>query len=92
MTDNPVQLVVAAFKDEDSAKAALKELKQAQRERLIKIENAAVLRKDEKGRLHIKETHDMGGGKHVVVGGKAIVAGENKSLSASHSDSDYHLA
>ena len=69
MSDNPVQLVVAAFKDEDSAKAALKELKQAQKEKLIKIENAAVLRKDEKGRLHIKETHDMGGGKGAVIGG-----------------------
>jgi len=62
-------LVVAAFKDEDSAKAALKELKQAQKAKLIKIENAAVLRKDEKGKLHIKETHDMGGGKGAVFGG-----------------------
>ena len=69
MSDNPVQLVVAAFKDEDSAKEALMELKQAQKEMLIKIENAAVLRKDEKGKLHIKETRDMGGGKGAVLGG-----------------------
>jgi uncharacterized membrane protein len=69
MSDNPVQLVVAAFKDEDSAKEALMELKQAQKEKLIKIENAAVLRKDEKGKLHIKETRDMGGGKGAVLGG-----------------------
>ena len=69
MSDNPVQLVVAAFKDEGSAKAALKELKQAQKAKVIKIENAAVLRKDEKGKLHIKETHDMGGGKGAVFGG-----------------------
>ncbi|MGD8474474.1 MAG: DUF1269 domain-containing protein [Anaerolineae bacterium] len=69
MSDNPVQLVVAAFKDEDSAKEALMELKEAQKEKLIKIENAAVLRKDEKGKLHIKETRDMGGGKGAVLGG-----------------------
>jgi len=62
-------LVVAAFKDEDSAKEALMELKQAQKEKLIKIENAAVLRKDERGKLHIKETRDMGGGKGAVLGG-----------------------
>lgn len=69
MSENPVQLVVAAFKDEESAKAALKELKQIQREKLIKIENAAVLRKDQKGKLHITETHDMGGGKGAALGG-----------------------
>ena len=69
MSENPVQLVVAAFKDEDSAKEVLKDLKEAQRERLIKIENAAVLRKDEKGKLHIQETRDMGGGKGAAIGG-----------------------
>ena len=46
-SDNPIQLVVAAFKDETTAKAALKELKKAQRAKLIKIENAAVLSIDE---------------------------------------------
>jgi len=69
MSDNPIELVVAAFQDEVSAKAALKELKKAQRAKLIKIENAAVLRKDEKGKLHIKETGDMGGGKGAALGG-----------------------
>jgi uncharacterized membrane protein len=69
MNDNPLQLVVAAFKDEASAKAALKELKQVQKEKLIRIENAAVLRKDQKGKLHITETHDMGGGKGAALGG-----------------------
>jgi SOS-response transcriptional repressor LexA len=46
-SDNPIQLVVAAFKDETTAKAALKELKKAQRAKLIKIENAAMLSIDE---------------------------------------------
>lgn len=71
MSDVPVQLIVAAFKDEQTAKEALNALKKAQREKLIKIDNAAVLRKDEKGKLHIKETADMGGGKGAALGGVA---------------------
>ena len=69
MSDVPVQVIVAAFQDEKAAKEALKSLKQARKEGLIKIENAAVLRKDKKGKLHIKETHDMGGGKGAALGG-----------------------
>ncbi len=71
MSDVPVQVIVAAFQDEKTANNALKALKQASREGLVKIENAAVLRKDEKGKLHIKETHDMGGGKGAALGGVA---------------------
>lgn len=71
MTEVPVQLIVAAFQDEKSADQALKTLKQARRERLIGIQNAAVLRKDGKGKLHIKETADMGGGKGAALGGVA---------------------
>lgn len=74
MSEVPVQLVVAAFKDEKTADAALKELKQLQREKLIGITNAAVLRKDEKGKIHIKETADMGGGKGAAIGGVAGAA------------------
>ena len=69
MSDVPVQVIVAAFQDEKAAKGALKELKRARMAGLIKIENAAVLRKDKKGKLHIKETHDMGGGKGAALGG-----------------------
>ncbi len=74
MSDVPVQLVIAAFQDEQSAKQALQILKQAQREKLIKINDAAVLRKDAKGKLHIKETADMGGGKGAALGGVAGAA------------------
>jgi uncharacterized membrane protein len=68
-SDVPVQVVVAAFKDEKAASAALAEMKQAKKEGLIKIVDAAVLSKDANGKLHIKETADMGGGKGAVVGG-----------------------
>jgi uncharacterized membrane protein len=74
MSDVPVQLIVAAFQDEKMAKQALDALKDAQRQKLIKINNAAVLRKDEKGRLSIKETADMGGGKGAALGGVAGAA------------------
>jgi uncharacterized membrane protein len=74
MSDVPIQLIVAAFQDEKAAKEALKALKKAQKEKLIKIENAAVLHKDAKGKLHIKETADMGGKKGATLGGVAGAA------------------
>jgi uncharacterized membrane protein len=74
MSEVPVQLIVVAFQDEKAAKEALKNLKQAQKEKLIKIENAAVLHKDEKGKLHIQETADMGGKKGAALGGVAGAA------------------
>jgi uncharacterized membrane protein len=74
MSDVPIQLIVAAFKDEKTAKEALKVLKQAQKEKLIKIDNAAVLHKDQKGKLHISETADMGGKKGATLGGVAGAA------------------
>jgi uncharacterized membrane protein len=74
MSDVPVQLIVAAFPDEKAAAEALKALKKAQKEKLIKVENAAVLHKDTKGKLHIKETADMGGKKGASLGGVAGAA------------------
>jgi uncharacterized membrane protein len=69
MSDVPVQLVVAAFQAENGADEALKELKQAKREKLIGIVDAAVIRRDQKDKIHIKETEDVGGGKGAVAGG-----------------------
>ncbi|MGD8399156.1 MAG: DUF1269 domain-containing protein [Anaerolineae bacterium] len=69
MSEVPVQLIVAAFQDQNAAKEALKDLRVASLEGLIRIENAAVLVKTEKGKLRIKETHDMGGGKGAALGG-----------------------
>jgi len=69
MADVPVQFIVAAFQDADGASAALRQLKEARKEGLIKIENAAVITKDAEGKLRIKETADMGGGKGAAIGG-----------------------
>lgn len=68
-SDVPVEVVLAAFNDEKGAEKALGELKEAKKERLIGIRNAAVLWKDDSGKLHFKETADMRGGKGAVIGG-----------------------
>lgn len=68
-SDVPVEVLIAAFKDENGAENALHELKDAKKEGLIGIKNAAVLWKDDSGKLHFKETADMRGGKGLVVGG-----------------------
>jgi uncharacterized membrane protein len=68
MSDTPVQLLVAAFKTEDGAQNALNELKQAKKDDLIKILNAAIITMNAKGKVKIHETGDMGGGKGAVIG------------------------
>ena len=69
MADVPVQLIVAAFQDEKGADNALEELKKAKKEKLVNIKDAAVLRKDEKGSLHVSEIGDMTGTRGGVIGG-----------------------
>ena len=73
MSEVPVQVVVAAFEEERAADDALFELKQAKWAGLIGIQNAAVLRRDQKNKLHIKETGDWGGGKGAAAG--AVIGG-----------------
>ena len=67
--DVPVQVVVAAFQEEKGADEVLKELKAAKWAGLIGIQNAAVLRRDQKNKLHIKELKDWRGGKGAAFGG-----------------------
>ena len=80
MSDVPVQVVVAAFQDEQAASNALEELKELKRERLIGIVDAAVIRKDEGGKLHVKETADLtprkGAARGALIGGAiSLLAG-----------------
>ncbi len=72
-SDVPVEIIIAAFKNENAASEALKELKQAKKDGLINIVDAAVLTKNEKGKIKIKETADMGGGKGFAIG--AVIGG-----------------
>jgi uncharacterized membrane protein len=69
MTDVPTQFILAAFKTENGADEALEQLKKAQKEHLIDINNVAVLRRDQQGKVHVKEPTDMGGGKGALIGG-----------------------
>jgi uncharacterized membrane protein len=68
-SDVPVQIIVAAFPDEGKADAALKQLQELKKEHMIGILDAAVVRKGQDGKLHVKETEDMGGGRGSVIGG-----------------------
>ena len=69
MANAPTQMILAAFKTETGADEALEQLKKAQKEHLIDINNVAVLRRDKEGKLHIKEPTDMGGGRGALIGG-----------------------
>ncbi|GBE57466.1 hypothetical protein BMS3Abin01_00381 [bacterium BMS3Abin01] len=73
MSSAPVEAVIAVFDDENAADQALSELKTAKWEGLIGIEDAAVLRRDEDNKLHIKETGDMSGKKGAAIG--AVLGG-----------------
>jgi len=52
----PVELIVAAFKNSQKADLALKSLKKLEKEGVIRLLNAAVLRKDDHGIVSIHET------------------------------------
>jgi uncharacterized membrane protein len=69
MSDAPVQLIVAAFQTESGAKEALNKLKEAKKEDLLKILNAALISMNAKGKVKIWETGDMKGGKGALIGG-----------------------
>lgn len=69
MSEVPVQVVIAAFKEEEAADEVLRALKAAKKEHLIGIQNAAVLRRDQKSKLHVKELKDWGGGRGAAFGG-----------------------
>jgi uncharacterized membrane protein len=68
MKDVIYAVVVAAFQDEKAADGALKQLKAERKETGIKVKEAAMIKKDADGKLHIKETADSGGGKGAGIG------------------------
>ncbi len=71
MANAPIDVVIAAYNEEDGAKKALDELKSAQKDKVIAIKDAAVLRKDKDGKLHVMETGDMTGKRGALYGGVA---------------------
>jgi uncharacterized membrane protein len=69
----PIELIVAAFSDESKARDVLNDLKKMEKDGLILLVNAAVMVKDEKGKVSIKETEDVTSGKGALFG--AIAGG-----------------
>jgi uncharacterized membrane protein len=63
----PMQVIAAAFPYQDGAKLALEVLEQAHLDKVLG--DKAILSADYHGKITIKETGDMGGGKGAVIGG-----------------------
>ena len=69
MTNVPVQVIVAKFQEETTAEEALKLLEEARKQGAIDFEDAAVIKKDEEGQIHYKETTDVSAGRGAAIGG-----------------------
>jgi len=65
----PAHALIASFSFEVGASNALDKLKQVSKEQGLGVQNAAVLKVSDDGKLRIKETADMSGGKGMVLGG-----------------------
>ena len=68
-----VGFLVMAFTDETSADQVLDAMKQAKKQGQFYFEEAAVIRQDQNGKVHYKETGDMSTGKGAGIG--AVVGG-----------------
>jgi len=68
-----VGMFVAAFVDERAAEGALERMKQAKKSGDFYFDDAAVIRSDDQGKVHITETGDMSTGKGAGIG--ALIGG-----------------
>ena len=68
-----VGFLVAAFTDVNGGESALKSLKEAKKQKQVYFDDAAVIRQDEDGDVHYRETGDMTTGKGAGIG--ALVGG-----------------
>ena len=73
MSETYTQVMIATYQDESTADSVLDKLTSDNKEGLLEIQDAAVIRKDEDGKLHIKETADptvtTGAGVGALIGG-----------------------
>ena len=70
---NPNELIVVVYNEENKAQEVLKTIRQAEKERLLFLINAAVMVKNSKGKISIKETRDSDAKEGAIMGG--ITAG-----------------
>jgi uncharacterized membrane protein len=71
--DAPLELIISVYNDPEQARRVLDDLKQLSRDGNVQIRNAAVIVKDEKGRIRMDDTQDVGAGKGALFG--AIIGG-----------------
>lgn len=69
MNNEALQVIIAAYQDEESANQALKELIQATKDGVVDIEDAALVEKDADGKIHIKDTANVSTGRGAAIGG-----------------------
>lgn len=69
VTPTESELLIAVFSDEEVAGSALAAIKQAQDAGGIKFDAAAVIRREDDGALHIRETSDISTAAGAVAGG-----------------------
>jgi len=69
MSNSPFKFIVASFPGLDTAARELKFLNEGERPKTIGLMNAAVIQKDEHGKIHVFETADTSGKKGAVIGG-----------------------
>jgi uncharacterized membrane protein len=69
----PIELIVAAFNDEAKAGLVLKDLRGLEKDGVILLVNAAIMVKDDQGKISVKETEDISSGKGALFG--AIAGG-----------------
>jgi uncharacterized membrane protein len=66
--DMRMELVIATFADEAAAKLAYDEIREAEKQGILLLVDAAVVNRDHANKLHIKEETDMKGGEGAVFG------------------------
>jgi len=66
--DMRMELVIATFAGEAAAKGAYDEIREAEKQEILLLVDAAMVNRDEANKLHIKEETDMKGGEGAVFG------------------------
>ncbi len=69
MAEILIEIVVGAFTDDDAASAALSVLQAARKDNKVEYSDAAVIKKDDAGKLDVKETDDPGAARGAAIGG-----------------------
>jgi uncharacterized membrane protein len=69
MSEDTLHVVIASFDKNEVAKAALFDLRMDRKGKLIDFEDAALVRRDDEGKIHVKETADLGAGRGATFGG-----------------------